>query len=57
MVKACHDNYPLQRIGEPVDIGDAVAYLVSDKASFITGINMPVDGGAAMVGRLLNEYQ
>ncbi|CAG2169644.1 unnamed protein product [Oppiella nova] len=51
MVKACHDNYPLQRIGETVDIAESVAFLVSDKASFITGINMPVDGSASGIGK------
>lgn len=37
--------YPLQRIGEPEDIAAAVAFLASDDASWITGINLPVEGG------------
>jgi NAD(P)-dependent dehydrogenase (short-subunit alcohol dehydrogenase family) len=37
--------YPLGRIGEPEDIGAAVAFLGSDDASWITGIVLPVDGG------------
>lgn len=36
---------PLDRLGEPREIGDAVAWLLSDEASFVTGIAMPVDGG------------
>ncbi len=35
---------PVGRLGEPSEVADAVVYLCSDKASFITGIAMPVDG-------------
>jgi NAD(P)-dependent dehydrogenase (short-subunit alcohol dehydrogenase family) len=38
--------YPLGRIGEPEDISNGVAYLASDDASFVTGINLSIDGGA-----------
>lgn len=37
--------YPLGRIGEPADIAAAVAFLASDDASWITGVNLPVEGG------------
>jgi len=36
---------PVARLGEPREIGDTVAWLLSDEASFITGVSMPVDGG------------
>ncbi|HLS31479.1 MAG TPA: SDR family oxidoreductase [Flavobacteriaceae bacterium] len=36
---------PLQRIGKPEEIADVVAFLASDKASFITGTDILVDGG------------
>ena len=36
----------LGRLGKPEDIGEAVAFLVSDAASFITGATLPVSGGA-----------
>ena len=39
------DNAILKRLGEPRDIGRAAAFLLSDKADWITGISMPVDGG------------
>ena len=36
---------PMRRLGEPEDIAEAVIYLCSDKANFITGLAMNVDGG------------
>ena len=36
---------PLGRMGQPVEIGHAVAFLLSPKASFITGTHLVVDGG------------
>lgn len=40
---------PLGRLGEPQEIGKAVAFLASDSASFINGIELFVDGGMAQV--------
>jgi NAD(P)-dependent dehydrogenase (short-subunit alcohol dehydrogenase family) len=40
---------PLQRIGVPEDIAEAVVYLCSDGAAFIAGHNLVVDGGFAAV--------
>ena len=40
---------PLGRLGEPEEIGKAVAFLASDSASFINGIELFVDGGMAQV--------
>lgn len=37
--------YPMGRIAEPAEIAAAVAFLASDDASFVNGINLPVDGG------------
>jgi len=36
---------PLGRIGEPEDVAEVVLYLVSDRASFVTGAEVTVDGG------------
>jgi NAD(P)-dependent dehydrogenase (short-subunit alcohol dehydrogenase family) len=40
---------PLGRLGEPQEIGKAVAFLATDSASFINGIELFVDGGMAQV--------
>jgi len=42
MLMAMH---PLGRIAEPAEIADAVLWLSSSKASYVTGIALPVDGG------------
>ena len=39
------DQYPLRRVGSPVDIANSVVFLCSDEASFITGHALVVDGG------------
>jgi A-factor type gamma-butyrolactone 1'-reductase (1S-forming) len=35
----------LKRLGEPEEIGLAVAWLCSERASYVMGLPMPVDGG------------
>ena len=42
------DALPLGRIGDPGDIGQAIAFLASDAASWITGETLVVDGGALL---------
>ena len=39
---------PLGRLGEVADMADAIVFLASDAARFITGIGLPVDGGMGM---------
>jgi 2-hydroxycyclohexanecarboxyl-CoA dehydrogenase len=41
---------PLGRLGQPEDVAGAVAYLVSDEASYVTGQVLSVSGGLTMVG-------
>jgi 3-oxoacyl-[acyl-carrier protein] reductase len=42
------EQIPLKRVGTPKDIAEAVAFLASDKASYITGQVLSVDGGMAI---------
>lgn len=46
--EALRKSYPLRRYGTPEDIADAVHFLVSDAARWITGVNLLVDGGASI---------
>ena len=39
------ERYPLGRLGEPEEIADAICFLASDDASFVTGHELVVDGG------------
>ena len=43
-------KYPMGRIGEIDEIADVVIFLASDKASFITGQSITVDGGILAQG-------
>jgi NAD(P)-dependent dehydrogenase (short-subunit alcohol dehydrogenase family) len=41
------DRIPMNRVGKPEEIADAVAYLASERASYISGVVLAVDGGWA----------
>jgi 3-oxoacyl-[acyl-carrier protein] reductase len=43
--KVLEDRLPLNRIGEPVDVTNAVLFMASDEANWITGTILDVDGG------------
>ncbi|MFI1970050.1 short-chain dehydrogenase [Streptomyces cinnamoneus] len=46
---ALHAATPQPRTAEPEEIAEAAAWLLSDRASFVTGLTMPVDGGFTIV--------
>ena len=41
-------SIPMRQIGKPEDVANAVAWLVDDKTSYVTGANIPVNGGLFM---------
>ena len=43
--KVLEDRLPLNRIGEPEDVANAVLFMASDEANWITGTILDVDGG------------
>ena len=43
---AVSDQIPMGRVGEPEEFAAMVAFLASQRASYITGTSIPVDGGA-----------
>jgi len=45
LVKKFMERMPLGRIAMPEDIAPVIAFLASDDARFVTGVNLPVDGG------------
>lgn len=47
--------YPLGRLGTPDDVAGAVAFLLSERAGWITGVDLPVDGGLLAGNRLLAD--
>ncbi|MBV9327365.1 MAG: SDR family oxidoreductase [Chloroflexi bacterium] len=48
LVETWIDNIPLKRIGQPVEIGDVVAFMATDAASFVVGDTIHVNGGIYM---------
>ncbi|MGD9424638.1 SDR family NAD(P)-dependent oxidoreductase [Pantoea sp. NSTU24] len=45
LLERFYDRIPLRRAGEADDIARAIVFIASDDAGYITGVNLPVDGG------------
>lgn len=43
-------THPLGRVGDAMEIAQVVCFMASDKASWITGVDIPVDGGFSVLG-------
>lgn len=50
IIAAYHDAIPLNRYGSEAEIGEVIAFLCSDKASYVTGQTVAVDGGFEATG-------
>ena len=48
VIKEMESGIPLKRVGEPKDVANAVLFLVSEEAAYITGQTLNVDGGMVM---------
>ncbi len=46
------ESIPLHRVGTPREIGEAVAYVASDKAAYMTGTTVRLDGGLILPGMM-----
>lgn len=47
-----HELYPVGRYGDPEDIAEVISFLSSDRAAWISGVVLPVDGGLTATGGL-----
>jgi NAD(P)-dependent dehydrogenase (short-subunit alcohol dehydrogenase family) len=45
VTKGLAKRIPMKRLGKPEEIGDMVAFLASEKAGYLTGATISVDGG------------
>jgi 3-oxoacyl-[acyl-carrier protein] reductase len=45
-LEARAEGIPLERLGDPMELGDTVAFLSSRRSSYLNGVAVPIDGGA-----------
>lgn len=49
LLKEAASQIPLKRHGSPYEVAEVISFLISDKASYITGAEIVVDGGLSLV--------
>ena len=54
--KSLLQKIPWKRYGTPEDVAAAVLFLASNEADYITGVNLPVDGGLSSFVDMGKEY-
>lgn len=47
VIKEMAEAVPMGKLGQPYEVGNVVAFLLSDEASYIHGAVIPIDGGAS----------
>lgn len=47
--KAYAESFPISRLGEPSEVAELVAFLASDRAAYITGASLDINGGDLMI--------
>ena len=48
-VRAYTDRFPVNRVGDPSEVAEVVAFLASEKTAYITGASLDINGGALMI--------
>ncbi len=48
-VGAYAESFPISRLGEPDEVAELVAFLASDRAAYITGASLDINGGDLMI--------
>jgi meso-butanediol dehydrogenase / (S,S)-butanediol dehydrogenase / diacetyl reductase len=49
-LKALASGIPMRRLASPKEVGQVIRFLASEEASYVTGVNLPVDGGNDATG-------